>query len=126
MAIDNCRLISLFTQYHDEANKDICACVNFIRDIALYVVTDHHELSSEDQDWLSLLSSDRFDVCLEDMLSQLVLISIKQQTQLLHDHNKGQAPERIARERSKALRASLLPFPSKDTQKPTRQLSATA
>ena len=126
MAIDNCRLISQFTQYTENADKDIGACVDFIRDIALCVVADHYELSPKEQSWLSLESLERFDACLEDMLSQLVLISIKQQTQLLHDHNKGQAPERIARERSKALRASLLPFPSKDTQKPTRQLSATA
>ena len=79
-----------FSDYYENADSDVCFCVNVIRDIAMAVVSDQYDLKSPDQNKLSVESSERFDACLEQMINEVIMLSIKQQSSLIANAGMGQ------------------------------------
>lgn len=83
--MDDCRETAYFNQIYQDADKDICSCVNYIRDIVLNVVRDAYGMNQHETNRLSVESSERCDEVLKGFVRELVWISAKQQIDLAHE-----------------------------------------
>ena len=94
MVNDNCRSIAklaqrcsqtdteYFNRVHEDADRDIGACIDHIRDIAGNVLRDVLRLSNKECSSLSLEACDRHEEGLRNLLNMLVWVSVDQQMEL--------------------------------------------
>lgn len=82
-----------FKQVHDDADRDIGACIDHVRDIALNVVRDVLGLSHKECSVLSLESGERYDEALRALLNGLVWVSVDHQVKLVEELGLGKVPK---------------------------------